>query len=317
MTQTAPPTAPNSPILDILILGTGWTTATYILPYLHTHHLTHASTTRTGRSSTIPFTFDPTSPSLEPYRRLPCAKTVLITFPVKGAGASGALVGGYERTRGEKKGEGDGEGEGEGGREGEEQGRGDDKQGTKTPKTHWIQLGSTGIYTAPHWNSSTSPHDTTNPRAIAEDELLSLLGTRACVLNLAGLYGGDRQPRNWVARVATSKAEVAGKAGLHLVHGRDVARAVGGVVGGWEGVRGRRWIVCDLRVYDWWDLIMSWGEGDGEGLEGREYRRWVTELMREGDVRALPREKEALGRILDGRSFWEAIGTWPGEGRVS
>ena len=31
----------------------------------------------------------------------------------------------------------------------------------------------------------------------------------------------------------------------------------------------------------------------------------------------LPREKEALGRVLDGRSLWEAIKTWPGEGRAA
>lgn len=48
-----------------------------------------------------------------------------------------------------------------------------------------------------------------------------------------------------------------------------------------------------------------------------EYERWVVELMREEGVRALPREKEALGRVLDGRDFCEAIGSWLGEGRVT
>ena len=56
---------------------------------------------------------------------------------------------------------------------------------------------------------------------------------------------------------------------------------------------------------------MGWGGGGGE------CERWVGELMREEGVRALPREKEALGRVLDGRDFWEAIGSWPGEGRVT
>ena len=156
---------------------------------------------------------------------------------------------------------------------------------------------------------------------MAEDELLALRGAAACVLNLAGLYGGERQPRNWIARVAKSKGDVKGKGALHLVHGNDVARAVVGVVGKFEAVGGKRWIVTDLRVYDWWDLIMSWG-GQGTGKvegagEGMEYQRWVVELIKEEGVRALPREKEALGRVLDGRGFWEAIGSWPGEGRVA
>ena len=60
------------------------------------------------------------------------------------------------------------------------------------------------------------------------------------------------------------------------------------------------------------------GKGKGkEKGEQMEYERWVVELMREEGVRALPREKEGLGRLLDGREFWEAIGSWPGEGRVT
>ena len=125
-------------------------------------------------------------------------------------------------------------------------------------------------------------------------------------------------------RVARCKEDVRAKGALHLVHGEDVARGVVGVVllggeGGWGKVGGRRWIVCDLRVYDWWDLIMGWGgEVEVEGERERvEYRRWVMELMREEGMRALPREKEALGRVLDGRDFWEAIGSWPGVGRVT
>ena len=142
------------------------------------------------------------------------------------------------------------------------------------------------------------------------------------MLNLAGLYGGERQPRNWVRRVAGTKEEVRGKGGLHLVHGRDVARGVFLAQGGWEGVAGRRWIVCDLRVYDWWELVLSWGregremggEGGGEGLR---YEKWVVELMGEEGVRALPRDGERLGRRLDGRGFWTAVGGWPESGRLS
>jgi hypothetical protein len=44
-------------------------------------------------------------------------------------------------------------------------------------------------------------------RAIAEDELRDL---GACVLDLAGLYGGEHDPKNWVMRVATTKEQVKG-----------------------------------------------------------------------------------------------------------
>ena len=44
------------------------------------------------------------------------------------------------------------------------------------------------------------------PRAEAEDELLALAPTfSTTVLNLAGLWGGQRTPKNWVAKVAPTK----------------------------------------------------------------------------------------------------------------
>ena len=153
------------------------------------------------------------------------------------------------------------------------------------------------------------------------------------MLSLAGLYDWEtRDPRRWVAggRVAKSKEEVRAKGAVHLVHGVDVSWGVVGVWrrfeekdGGEGGVRGKRWIVTDLRVYDWYDLVMSWGagergEGEGEGEREKkwEFTKWVGELMREEGVRALPRGEERLGRKLDGRAFWEMVGMWPSQGRV-
>ena len=173
------------------------------------------------------------------------------------------------------------------------------------------------------------------------------MGSRACVLNLAGLYGGERQPRNWLTRVAKTKAEVKGKGALHLVHGRDVARAIvcahtalnAGMTmkeaeskqdqqKGEEhersssesssGVASRRHIITDLRVYDWWDLFQAWGASARAAANADEllYERWVLELMDEEGVRALPRGADGLGRRLDGRGFWGLVGCWPEEGRV-
>jgi hypothetical protein len=271
----------------LLILGAGWT-STFLIPQLTSLSIPHAATSTTGRDSTIKFVFDPHSTDLNPYKSLPAASLILITFPLKGPNQSTLLTSSYTATH----------------------------LGT-TP--HFLQLGSTGIFTAPHWNTSTSPYDTTNPRAIAEDELLSLGG---CVLNLAGLYGGSRDPRHWLTRVATNKEQVRGKKALHMIHGEDVARAVIAVYRGFTP--GKRWLVADLHVYDWWDLFVEWGveaeerrvEGGGEEGEKLEYRKWVLECMEEDGVRALPRETGSLGRILDSRDFWLHFKTWPSQGSI-
>jgi len=72
------------------------------------------------------------------------------------------------------------------------------------------------------------------------------------------------------------------------------------------GVGGRRWIVTDGRVYDWWEVVMVFGK--------ERERGWVGELMRERGVRGLPREGRELGRRLDGGAFWGAVGVEGGEG---
>lgn len=136
------------------------------------------------------------------------------------------------------------------------------------------------------------------------------------MLNLSGLYGGTRQPRNWVIRVASTKEQVKGKKALHLIHGDDVARGIIAVHK--KFTPGKRWLLTDLRVYDWWDLIQSWGN-DVVGKESEEqlhYVAWVGELMIEEDVRALPRSVETLGRVLDSRAFWNEMGVWPSVGSV-
>lgn len=146
------------------------------------------------------------------------------------------------------------------------------------------------------------------------------------MLNLSGLYGGERHPRNWVIRVATTKAQVREKKALHLIHGDDVARGIIAVHKNFT--HGKRWLLTDLRVYDWWDLIQSWGnhvvakkEKEEEEEEEKEedqlnYVAWVGELMTEEDVRALPRSAETLGRVLDSRAFWKEMGVWPSVGSV-
>jgi len=110
--------------IDILILGAGWT-STFLIPLCDKQSSTYATTTRDGRNSTIPFQFDPNSEDLEPYKILPDAATLLITFPIQTTGASERLVKLYTASR--RKSDG------------------------LNTNTRFIQLGSTGIWGVSHF----------------------------------------------------------------------------------------------------------------------------------------------------------------------
>jgi hypothetical protein len=267
--------------VDFLILGAGWT-SNFLIPALQTEEIKFAATTTTGHDKTIPFKFDPESLDKAPFEVLPDAKTILITFPLKGTGQSKKLTEMYHTTH-------------------------------PDTKPRWIQLGSTGIFTNEGWSTHKSPYDKKNARAIAEDELLAC--SIATVLNLAGLYDDEiRRPQNWVPRVAKTKADVKGKQSLHLIHGKDVARAIVACHGNFATVKGQRWILTDLFSYDWWGLLMSWG---GKLEDGSEVRNVVLEVMSEAGVGALPRGHGKIGRTLDATDFWKAVRIAPQEGSVS
>jgi hypothetical protein len=182
--------------VDILILGSGWT-STFLIPLLEQENISYAATSTTGRDGTYKFKFEFDATPWEEYQALPTATTVLITFPLKGGRQSSCLCKSYTESR-----------------------------NPSDYRYQFVQLGSTGIFSVPHqylWVTRHSKYDTSNARAAAEDELLRLGG---CVLNLSGLWGGTRLPRNWVDRVAPTKEMLRKKTSLHLIHGYDVARAV-------------------------------------------------------------------------------------------
>jgi hypothetical protein len=272
--------------VDFLILGAGWSSK-FLTPLLEAGNIKYAATTTTGHDDTIPFKFEPGSNDTSVFKFLPFATTILITFPLKGEGQSQKLVELYSKVHPTESG---------------------------GAQPHWIQLGSTGIFTSAHWNDFSSPYDKKNARAIAEDELLSLPSIKSTVLNLAGLYDDNiRSPKNWVSRVAKCKDDVKGKKSLHLIHGKDVAKAILAVHNNFEKVEGKRWLLTDLWVYDWWSLMFDWGGKLEDGMDVRE-AVWLS--MEEEGVRALPRGPESLGRVLDSRDFWRAIGDLPAQGRV-
>ncbi|KAI1428092.1 hypothetical protein F5Y12DRAFT_733595 [Xylaria sp. FL1777] len=277
--------------VSLLILGAGWTSI-FLIPLLKDEGIKYAATTTNGRNGTIPFRFDPQSDDTTPFAALPAAKTVLITFPLEGEGPAARLVSAYAATH------------------------------PNTTDVHYILFGVTSIWNGSGWQDENSPYDDANPRAVAENELMR--NASASVLSLAGLYGADRQPRNWVHRVITSKEGLKAKGALHVVHGEDVARAV--VALHRRFTPKKRWILCDMHVYDWWDLVEDWatqalsaGPGtvsEAEMKKQNDLLAWVGELMVEEDVRALPRDASSVGRRLDGRGFWHYMGIWPTQGRI-
>lgn len=225
------------------MLGAGWT-STFLCPLLDQENVSYAKTTTSGRDGTLKFKFsyDPAGTILDnpaQYHALPTCRTVLITFPLTGQGQSSHLFTSYVQSHDGNKAE-----------------------------FNFIQLGSSGIFTIPQqdqWITRHSRYDTSNSRGIAEDELKALGG---CILNLSGLWGGERQPKNWIGRVAATKEQLASKTSLHLVHGLDVARSILAVHCNFEKAKGERFVSSSViwchrwmtefathRGYIYWDTF--------------------------------------------------------------
>lgn len=211
-------------------MGAGWV-STFLISILDKEKISYAATTTSGRDGTYKFKFehDPASDmahedNSEQYKALPVAKTILITFPLKGHRQSIHLYSSYV-----------------------------ENHDPNNNLYQFIQLGSTGIFSVPNqelWITRHSKYDEANDRAIAEDELRQLGG---CVLNLSGLWGGSRHPRNWIDRVASTKELLRGKTSLHVIHGTDVARAIVAVHQKFHHAAGQRfvtsflsWTICRL-----------------------------------------------------------------------
>ncbi|SJX64399.1 related to epoxide hydrolase [Sporisorium reilianum f. sp. reilianum] len=286
-------TASSTSSVDVLLLGSGWT-ATFLIPLLEHKRLSYAYTSRSPPDEKHPdhhhrIQFELTDPvTKQSLRQLPRAFTVVIIFPIKNTQQVDDLVREYQQLHG---------------------------------RTRWIQLGSTGIW-GPGRSTSSSPFDTSNARAAAEQRLLDTPSTNAAVLNLAGLYGDQRQPKNFASRVGASKQLLSLKGSVHFVHGKDVARAIVLLHESRSAGWGRRWIVSDTRVYDWWQLFRFLRPAlpDHPHDSPETAQRWVSELLDENHISTLPRpiaEKadqtlpRYLERALEGHEFWNLFNEKP------
>jgi hypothetical protein len=116
--------------VEILILGAGWT-STFLIPLLMKQNISFGATSTTGRDGTYKFKFehDQSDETKKQYNDLPAAKTVLITFPLKGKGESSHLVKSYSEAHDKERSE-----------------------------FQFIQLGSTGIFTIPGQDTWVTRH---------------------------------------------------------------------------------------------------------------------------------------------------------------
>ncbi|GLB44944.1 hypothetical protein LshimejAT787_1900220 [Lyophyllum shimeji] len=280
-------------VVDILILGAGWTSA-FLIPLLSSRsaspRLTYSATSRTGSPARLPFFFDPDLDDVDPFENLPDARTVLITFPILTPQTAERLVGLHGRSR-----------------------KGGDKD--KDFKTGFILLGTSGIWAGPRIPCP-SQAGTREPKPHPKPAHANLARPPHAPTRAPPRPRRDRPPRALHPPNAQHRAE---PRRLYLLHGHDLARAILAVhAGRFVKAEGQRWLLTDGRVYDWWDLAAARRPSldAGETAPGPPrprpcYARWVRELMREQGVRALPRGLGELGRVLDLREFWEVFGLSP------
>ncbi|KAI8086488.1 uncharacterized protein BX664DRAFT_282456 [Halteromyces radiatus] len=272
-------------MVSLLILGLGWS-GTFLVELLEAQEqkeFSYVATTRDGRNNTITWSLgdDPSSVHVD---TLPAADTVLVTFPVKDPAMMKALMVAYNEIQ---------------------------------PTAQWILLSSTRPFTHPT-NDRHSPLDISKDtgRMPAEQVLLERQGT---VLHLAGLWGAQRQPKNWVSRFPTKDA-LKNKLlvrQLHLIHGKDVARAILAVHIGFKknNAMGQRWIVTDGGCYDWLKLFSTWASSDQlETLQDLlDHDHQVQQIWGKGQTLNSLIEQSGILPRLDSHEFWQTFELQPKE----
>ncbi|KAI9494589.1 hypothetical protein BDB00DRAFT_295560 [Zychaea mexicana] len=266
--------------VPLLILGLGWT-GTFLNELLSQLHITYVATTRHQTTDTVQWELpqDDSCTHVD-VSALPQAKTVLVTFPVRSSACMSSLMDAYESKHGQ---------------------------------TQWILLSSTRPFSGnpSDRHGPIDPSKDTSGRMEGEAVILERGGT---VLHLAGLWGAQRQPRNWVPRFATQQA-IRGKLlarQLHLIHGNDVARAI--VAAHKHFQKGQRWIVTDGGCYDWIQLFLAWGSE--EQIEMARDLAKNDDACRQALGSGSLEEIVARGGVrprLDSRDFWNTFQLEPTE----
>ncbi|CEQ41006.1 SPOSA6832_02693 [Sporobolomyces salmonicolor] len=319
--------------------------------------LSYAATTRDGRDGTLAWTWDPEQEGAAQYETLPRAKTVVVVFPIKGEGGSRRLVEGYEEAVGGRvrwiqlgsTGIFDGGPTLAATRAAvAKASSSSEKPPAPAEPLEWTTRHSLYDRTnarAIAEDELLSMHEETfvlnlsglwvRRSLLSRFFLYSASGKKEELTESPGEQGGTRDPANWIPRIATSKAALEAKGSLHLIHGLDVSRAIIAVhlsppspsfssqqqqqdkKEQTQPLLGRRYILTDLRVLDWFDLVSRYAPGPPSSSSHEETppaALWVQQLMDEHNIRSLPRTPQELGRALDSREFWREFGLMPVRG---
>jgi hypothetical protein len=136
-------------------------------------------------------------------------------------------------------------------------------------------------------------------------------------MGLLTVFFFNRQPKNWVSRFATEE-KLKGKLlvrQLHLIHGKDVARAVVATHIGFKKASGQRWIVTDGGCYDWLQLFSTWASEDQfktlQHLLDNDHdvqQKWNSGQTVNGLI-----EKDGVAPRLDSNDFWTTFALRPKE----
>ncbi|OZJ05980.1 hypothetical protein BZG36_01219 [Bifiguratus adelaidae] len=218
---------------DLLVLGHGWH-GDFLEPVAQDNNLSLVFTTRDGRDGSIAWTL-PDEPSKVDVEPLPLAATVIISFPITSEELTEALIVAYNRKL--------------------------EANAKKPPQ--WIKLSST----SPYKQIPSNRHTPLDKALEGSDRHLgerAIARHKGIILHLAGLWGNQRQPRNWIPRfpdeVKIKPKLLPGNRSLHLIHGHDVARAIVGMHQYFPiNDPNRRWIVTDNSTYHWIKLFWTWG----------------------------------------------------------
>ncbi|KAJ2060082.1 hypothetical protein GGI17_004019 [Coemansia sp. S146] len=263
---------------SILVLGQGFV-GKYLVDLLEARGIDYASTTTSGRDGTIKWCItDDVHNST-----LPAAESIVVTFPLQGEVEAKRLITGYLHNH--RKVHGD------------------------TYNPFWVYLGSTRPFKETPSTCHTRPDLVAGgPRVEAEEYIINTCG--GCVLNLAGLWGGDRVPEKW-ARFYGDKDKLRNRLkdrSLHLIHGADVARAIDAIVSNRDKASqfSGRWLVSDEMVYDALQIFIG-----AEHIQG-----FLGELLGEAEVREMLNADKlddiemgssAVTKRIDASHFWSRL----------
>ncbi|PVU98834.1 hypothetical protein BB559_001223 [Furculomyces boomerangus] len=176
-----------------------------------------------------------------------------------------------------------------------------------------IYLGTTGVFTKIPSDRHTERDPTVNPER-QESENVLIEEYEGTVLYLSGLWGGNRDPRNWVRFYKTEEAiekRIKNRT-LHLIHGEDVAN---GIVNGLlqNFTKGERWIISHPECYDMLEILVKHLDKDNLELLKRviaqpNMRKYVNSPK----IEELKFGKDAcLQRRVDPDEFWKTFGLEP------